>query len=378
MDYEGMNELSQGNTMLSEMRNYNEGVREHNLGVKSEFAQKINDANQGLKNIGSEDDYSTKLTEKIGGGVLGSAVGDARAGYTAYKALSEGQAGFNDLGLGKRLLKTAGKTFADAPLGRAVGATGRGLASAGRGVASVPGRVQQGLFGLGDEPVKAVEPAEETLGPDYGGRDPSVGALGGREVGVSGAPDVPATSTSTLSRGGSGVAGATEAGEPAPVVKAPVTAPGIDPATDDNITTKLGKAGEMGENLGKMAQGLGVVTGGISLVKDIAGGHIAGDNDHERAGNELGIASGFFDALGFVLPGAGLIGAGLGVASTVEGEVGKYDEAKKQITTTLPGEEKGQMTQAGPSAGATSESAGQVSSVQTTAQSKISSGASAF
>ena len=367
----GMNELSQGNSMLSEMRNYNEGVKEHNLGVKSEFTQKINDANQGLKDIGSENDYSEKLTEKIGGGVLGAAVGDARAGYTAYKSLSEGQAGFNELGMGTRLAKTLGKTLADAPLGRAVGATGRGLASAGRGVASVPGRVQQGLFGLGDEPSKAIEPQEETLGPDIGGRDPSVGALGGREIGVAGAPEAPTTSTSTLSRGGTGVAGATEgAGAPA-TVKAPTTTTGIDPDTDIKITGKLEQAGSMAESVGKMGQGLGVVTGGIDLVKDIAGGHIAGDNQHEKTGNELGIASGLFDALGFVLPGAGLIGAALGVGSAVENEMGKYDAAKQQITKTLPKEEAGQMTKQGPSAGATAESSGQVSSLQTTAQSKI-------
>ena len=52
MDETGMNELSQGNSMLSEMRNYNEGVREHNLGVKSEFTQKINDANKDLNGNG--------------------------------------------------------------------------------------------------------------------------------------------------------------------------------------------------------------------------------------------------------------------------------------------------------------------------------------
>ena len=370
MDMTGMNELSQGNSMLSEMRNYNEGVKEHNLGVKSEFTQKINDANQGLKDIGSENDYSEKLTEKIGGGVLGAAVGDARAGYAAYKSLSEGQAGFNELGMGTRLAKPIGKTLADAPLGRAVGATGRGLASAGRGVASVPGRVQQGLFGLGDEPAKAIEPQEETLGPDYGGRDPSVGALGGREVGVSGAPEAPTTSTSTLSRVGGPDAPAT--------VKAPTTTTGIDPDTDIKITSKLEQAGSMAESVGKMGQGLGVVTGGIDLVKDIAGGHISGDNQHEKTGNELGIASGVFDALGFVLPGAGLIGAALGVGSAVESEMGKYDAAKQQITKTLPKEEAGQMTKQGPSAGATAESSGQVSSLQSTAQSKIGGGSGAF
>ena len=380
MDMTGMNELSQGNSMLSEMRNYNEGVKEHNLGVKSEFTQKINDANQGLKNIGSENDYSEKLTERIGGGVLGSAVGDARAGFIAYKSLSEGQAGFNEMGVGTRIAKTIGKTLADAPLGRAVGATGRGLASAGRGVASVPGKVQQGLFGLGDEPAKAIEPQEDTLGPDYGGRDPSVGALGGREVGVSGAPQAPTTSTSTLSRGGAGVSGATEASTPTEALAdtIPKGTTGIDPDTDLKISGKLEQAGSMAESVGKMGQGLGVVTGGIDLVKDIAGGHIAGDNQNEKTGNELGIASGLFDALGFVLPGAGLIGAALGVGSAVESEMGKYDAAKEQITKTLPKEEAGQMTKQGPSAGATAESSGQVSSIQSTALSKIGGGSGAF
>lgn len=377
MDETGMNELSQGNSMLSEMRNYNEGVREHNLGVKSEFTQKINDANKDLKNLGSENDYSEKLTEQIGSGVLGGGVGDARKIYSAYKGLSEGQAGFNELGMGTKLAKATGTAFAEAPLGRAVGATGRGLASAGRGIASVPGRVQQGLFGLGDEPAKAIEPQEETLGPDIGGRDPSVGALGGREIGVAGAPEASAASTSTLSRGGTGVAGATEgAGAPA-VVKAPLKTLGIDAETDAAVTGNLERAGSMAESLGKMGQGLGVVTGGIDLVKDIAGGHIAGDNQHEKTGNELGIASGVFDLLGFVVPGAGLIGGALGVASAVENEVGKYDEAKKNISQTLPGEEKAQMTKTAAS-GTSAESSGQVSSVQTSALAKIGGGSGAF
>ena len=78
MDITGMNELSQGNTMLHQMNEYNSGVKQHNLGIQSEFAQKIVDARTNLKNMGSEDGYSEKLTEKIGGGVGQGAVGLAR------------------------------------------------------------------------------------------------------------------------------------------------------------------------------------------------------------------------------------------------------------------------------------------------------------
>ena len=100
MDITGMNELSQGNTMLHQMNEYNSGVKQHNLGIQSEFAQKIVDARTNLKNMGSEDGYSEKLTEKIGGGVGQGAVGLARDMNTAYKGLQSTQEGFNEMGKG--------------------------------------------------------------------------------------------------------------------------------------------------------------------------------------------------------------------------------------------------------------------------------------
>ena len=106
-------------------------------------------------------------------------------------------------------------------------------------------------------------------------------------------------------------------------------------------------------------------------------GHLGGDNSNAKAGNELGIIGGALDLAGFAIPGLGMVGAAFGVASSIEGEMGKYKDQEKQIATNLPEEEKSQMTSYGTS-GATAESSGQVSSIQSTAQSKIGGGSSAF
>ena len=383
-----MNELSQGNTMLHQMREYNAGVNQHNLGVESEFNQKITDAKEGLRKMGGQE-YAENLTEKIGGGVGLQGVKAGRQVYSAYKVASN-ESGFNELGTLGKAGKVAGQTFADAPIGKGVKAIGEGAKTVGRSVTSATNPFTTAKYvktGSTSSFVNTNQPAEGTLGPDYGGRDPSAGALGGREVGVAGAPEVSGTSTSLSRVGGPGTANPVELktggplGDPDAPTIAPKSAIGSvadDALQDERVGGALEKAGSMAEGLGQMAQGLGVVQGGIDAVKDISSGHVAGANHEEKTGNVLGMVGGALDLAGFLVPGLGLLGAVAGVGSAIETEVGQEKQAKKNITQTLPGEEKAQMTKGGPSAGATAESSGQVSSTQSSALSKIGGGSSAF
>ena len=354
-----MNELSQGNTMLHQMNEYNSGVKQHNLGIQSEFAQKIVDARTNLKNMGSEDGYAEKLTEKIGGGVGQGAVGLANQMNTAYKGLQSTQEGFNEMGKGMKLARTLGQTMVDAPIGKGVKAAAS----------------------LGESARNALSPPEagSTSAQDFSeipeGDNYPAGSNTAREDLVAGtdnpsAPE-PVLSTSTA-----------PASEGADAGSAPVDAKAGAGAADagedvDRMGQMIGKAGTMAEGLGALAQGVGVVQGGVDAVKDMISGHLGGDNSNAKAGNELGIIGGALDLAGFAIPGLGMVGAAFGVASSIEGEMGKYKDQEKQIATNLPEEEKSQMTSYGTS-GATAESSGQVSSIQSTAQSKIGGGSSAF
>mgnify|MGYP003143065129 CR=1 FL=1 len=381
MDVSGMNELSQGNTMLHQMREYNQGVVQHNQGVESEFNQKISDAQTGLRNMASDDDYAQKLTESIGGGVGLQAVKAGKGIYNAYKVASN-ETGFAELGTARKVAKVAGQTFADAPIGKAVKAVGGGLKSA-------TGTVSDAITSAtASEPAEAFTRATPTSGSflDSVGARPTTGlasvpASEGDEeedepLFKSQEPTPPPEMSGTL-----GKQDEVSPAEPTEPAKPTLTDAAKDVPDDaPDAEGMFAKAGKYAEGAGSLAQGIGVIQGGVDLVKDISGGHVAGANHEEKTANILGVASGAMDLLGFVVPGAGLIGAGLGVASAVEGEVGKYDAAKKQITTTLPAEEQASMTKRAPGAGASAESAGQVSSAQTTAQSKVVSGggASAF
>ena len=340
-----MNELSQGNTMLHQMNEYNSGVKQHNLGIQSEFAQKIVDARTNLKNMGSEDGYSEKLTEKIGGGVGQGAVGLARDMNTAYKGLQSTQEGFNEMGKGEQLARTLGQTMVDAPIGKGV----KAAASLGESAYNTVRPPQAGS-------TSAQDFSEIPEGDNYpaGSNTAREDLMAGTDNPTAPEPVLTSNITSTASEG------AADAGEDV-----------------DRMGQMIGKAGTMAEGLGALAQGVGVVQGGVDAVKDMVSGHLGGDNSNARAGNELGIIGGALDLAGFVIPGLGMVGAAFGVASSVEGEIGKYKDAQKQISTNLPEEEKAQMTSYG-QAGATAESAGQVSSVQSTAQSKIGGGSSAF
>ena len=346
-----MNELSQGNTMLHQMNEYNSGVKQHNLGIQSEFAQKIVDARTNLKNMGSEDGYSEKLTEKIGGGVGQGAVGLARDMNTAYKGLQSTQEGFNEMGKGEQLARTLGQTMVDAPIGKGV----KAAASLGESAYNTVRPPQAGS-------TSAQDFSEIPEGDNYpaGSNTAREDLMAGTDNPTAPEPVTTSNITSTASEGTVGEASVESAG-----------------ADVDRMGGIIGKAGTMAEGLGALAQGVGVVQGGVDAVKDMVSGHLGGDNSNARAGNELGIIGGALDLAGFVIPGLGMVGAAFGVASSVEGEIGKYKDAQKQISTNLPEEEKAQMTSYGTS-GASAESSGQVSSVQSTAQSKIGGGSSAF
>ena len=345
MDSSAMNELSQGNTMLHQMNEYNSGVKQHNLGIQSEFAQKIVDARTNLKNMGSEDGYAEKLTEKIGGGVGQGAVGLANQMNTAYKGLQSTQEGFNEMGKGMKLARTLGQTMVDAPIGKGVKAAAS-LGESARNALSPPEAGSTSAQDFSEIPEGDNYPA--------GSNTAREDLMAGTDNPTAPEPVTTSNITSTASEG------AADAGEDV-----------------DRMGQMIGKAGTMAEGLGALAQGVGVVQGGVDAVKDMISGHLGGDNSNAKAGNELGIIGGALDLAGFAIPGLGMVGAAFGVASSIEGEMGKYKDQEKQISTNLPEEEKSQMTSYGTS-GATAESSGQVSSIQSTAQSKIGGGSSAF
>ena len=381
-----MNELSQGNTMLHQMREYNAGVNQHNMGIESEFNQKITDAKEGLRKMGGQE-YAENLTEKIGGGVGLQAVKAGKQVYSAYQVAS-GDNGFSELGKLGKFGKVAGQTFADAPIGKGVKAIGEGAKTVGSAVADVTNPFTTAKYvkttftsdpsriGLRAQPIEGVgfgsRPGASTSA-QMTARQPTASALGEEEDEPLFKSQSDARPVELRTRG--------PLGDPDAPTIAPKSAIGSvadNALQDEKIGGALSKAGTMAEGLGTMAQGLGVVQGGVDAVKDLSSGHVAGANHEEKAGNILGMVGGALDLAGFVVPGLGLLGAAAGVASAVTGEIGQEEQAKKNITQTLPGEEKGQMSKYGPSAGATAESSGQVSSVQSTAQSKIGGGSSAF
>ena len=383
-----MNELSQGNSMLHQMRDYNAGVDQHNAGIQSDFNQKITDAKEGLRKMGGQE-YAENLTEKIGGGVGLQGVKAAKQVYSAYQVAS-GENGFSELGKLGKVGKVAGQTFADAPIGRGLAKVGEGAQSIGKSIASATNpfttakyvkttfNADQSRIGLRAQPIEGAGFAPRGTGQasttpsQMTARQPTASALGEED-------DEPLFKSQTdapvelRTRG--------PLGDPDAPTIAPKSAIGSvadDALQEERIGGALSKAGTMAEGLGTMAQGLGIVQGGVDAVKDLSSGHVAGANHEEKAGNILGMVGGALDLAGFFVPGLGLLGAAAGVASAVTGEIGQEQQAKKNITQTLPGEEKGQMSNYGPSAGATAESAGQVSSLQSTAQSKIGGGSSAF
>ena len=159
----------------------------------------------------------------------------------------------------------------------------------------------------------------------------------------------------------------------------PADAPALTsaPKADlEGIGAKIGKGIDFAEKGGAL---LNIASGGMDAIEDAVAGHVMGHNTNSKAGNELGIAGGIASLAGFAIPGLGLIGAGLGIASGVESMIGSEKHSEKEITTTLPGQEKSEEETTVKYAGPTAESTGQVTQAQTSAVAKTGgAGASAF
>ena len=114
------------------------------------------------------------------------------------------------------------------------------------------------------------------------------------------------------------------------------TAEAVEGGIEGDIKAGLKNTGAVEESLvGKIGSKVGVLgsaaLGGMDLYEDIKSGHIAGNNDWEKASNILQIGGSIADIAGAVFPPAKLLGGVLDIASGVTDSVGeKLDEEKKE------------------------------------------------
>ena len=342
MNAEEIGSLSQGNSALSEMGEHNAAIKEHNFRNRQQYQSLIQGAVVARKSRAKQEQTGAHQELALSGTGLGT--GAVERGRGVYKAFKQAEAfegdGWNTLGDGAKASRTLGQYAKGSE-------TLQGLQKAG----GVVQDLAEGANRLA-EPLSKVAKA----GGEIGGAVARSGVLGRG-----------AQNTALMSRRASQLAGGGEraltSGE---AVEEFAGAKGIlgmslpkistDPLGDiakaGEDTDAVARAAQAGadveagtgkliEGLGKastLAKGAGILSGGMSAIEDIASGHIVGHNKQEKAGNELGIASGILDVLSFVVPGAGLVGAALGVASGVESAVGASKEkedktAPKDIAT---------------------------------------------
>ena len=329
MDAGEVGALSMGNSMESEMSQHNQAVRKHNAD-NHKFYQNLRQQNLlGLRK--EAEDAKGEATKQFAAGVGETStrvVKSANDAYSTYAGASRAAGeGWSALGAGDKaslVLQQAAKTSTTLNQARAVG---RGARSAASGVSDAA----QGAIAMFSK-----VPAGS-----------SVARAGDSTADA-------ASSASTTGKVGDAVV---QGGEMASKAGAKAGA---------EATAGIGKS------VGKLAagaEGLGVVMGGMNAISDIASGHIQGHNDEEKAGNELGIASGAADLLGFIFPPAALVGAALGVAGGIESAAGATKEkadAKKDAGTdqstgkSLSSEEKAGVEQTTASQNLASE--GQIAS----------------
>jgi hypothetical protein len=103
-------------------------------------------------------------------------------------------------------------------------------------------------------------------------------------------------------------------------------------ATGSTLKAGLSTAADLGAKAGV---GLGIVGGGLSAAQDFSGGHfhLAGDNNAEKAGNAMSIASGALDTLGLVAPPLAILGGLVGVGSAIADIFGHHEEAKAKVAS---------------------------------------------
>jgi hypothetical protein len=346
MDGTAQNEVAQGNTMLSDMREHNREVLRHNLATQTNFNTQILQAKKGAREQASD-----KKAETMGAG-LGEggaqALKLAKQGVQAYGKVKEASGiGFQGMGRAEVAGKTAVQVFKDAPVGQAVSKTAGAVSD-----------VAEAGKALGQAVAPAVKDAviSARTGMSAGGR---VGTEAGEATDA--LPSATAPKVSTIAGPKTAPLGATKTPLETAVPK---------------VEGAFGKGIDFAEKGGAL---LNIASGGMDAIEDAVAGHVMGHNKDSKAGNELGIAGGIASLAGFAIPGLGLIGAGLGIASGIESMIGSQEHAKKEISTTLPSQEKEEEETTVKYSGATGESAGQVTQTQTQATAKTGgTGATAF
>jgi len=376
MNAEEIGTLSQGNSALSEMGEHNSEIRQHNFRNAQQYQSLIQGATVARKQRAGAELGQSNQELALGGTGLGlSAV---ERGRGVFKAVKQAQAfegeGWNTLGDGAKASKvlaqyakgseTVKAVTKGAKLAQTLGEAGASAvktgASVARSASELPGTLaRSGLLGsgaAGSEWSKLFSPENLPGGMLEAGQ----GLAGSSRNIESGAlPGVKGLMNDLAPKGSApaGVGGSL-----------------LKDMSPEERALQAGKSVEAGtgklvEGLGKassLAKGAGVLSGGMSAIEDISSGHIVGHNSQEKAGNELGIAAGVADVIGFFIPGMSAVGAALGVASGVESAVGASKEkqdksAPKDISTGKTfASEKLANVQA-PSAGALSlQSRGQV------------------
>jgi hypothetical protein len=367
MDGNAQNEVAQGNSMLSDMREHNREVLRHNLATKTNFNTQILQATKTAR-----DEASQKKAETAGEG-LGEggaqALKLARQGVKAYGEVQKG-IGYQGMGRAEVAGRTALGVLKEAPIGQAVSKTAGAVSDvaeaakpavalagvAARNVASAVASRAALAPSLEESTARTLDPhMTRQFTAEAGDAPTSVGTIAGPKA--SALTDTPA---------------ARLAGADAPV--GPKISLKTAPAAD--AEGGFAKGLDMVEKGGAL---LNIATGGMDAIEDAVAGHVMGHNKDSKAGNELGIAGGVASLAGFAIPGLGLIGAGLGIASGIESMIGSQEHSKKEISTTLPAQEKAEEEKTVSYSGATGESAGQVTQTQTQATAKTGgAGASAF
>ena len=332
--------LGIGNSMMDEMKGENEERKRHNMDVDSQIQAQRSAVLQRV----SGEKSGAKQEEAVGGSLAGTetiarAYGVVKAGRKAAQTAEAAGEGWSSMGLGEQASRTLGQYAKDSEILKTGKALATPVAAAGRSVAGSAGEVAQGYRGAVATGQSAVRAA--------GG---AAASLGGK-IATSAGESVAGGVKSAMS----GLAKSTAEALPDEEAVSSVT---------KGFTT-----------LEKGAKGLGILTGGYDLIDDLASGKVVGHNANERTSNELGIASGAAEAVSFLIPGFGLIGAAIGLASGIEGASG----ASKEKKDTGPTGALAQKQQAEQETGGKVASTPQVAEQQTGASQQVQiGGTSAF
>ena len=342
--------LGMGNTMMDEMAGENELRRRHNTDIDSQ----IQAQRQAVLQRVSGEKGQARREEAVGGSLIGTegiarAAGVVRAGRKAASAAEAAGHSWSSMGLGEQSSRVmnqyakdsemykVGKT-ALAPFSGAAGkvaSTYSDVAKEGADItpvrnmagphAQLPFSGDSARSGMVDERAGFVARGGAGRVVQRGGA--GFRAAAGARPATTG-ENIAATAQRLGSQAVESVRTADPLGAVASVAKSAVSglASKAEAALpDEEAASTLSKGFTTVE---KGAKGLGILAGGYDLVNDLASGKVVGHNSQEKSSNELGIASGVAEGLSFLVPGLGLIGAGLGLASGIEGAIGAAKEKK--------------------------------------------------